>query len=206
MSSTVLENIKALNKCHQSFKNGEYGNLTQAQFETRMKSRFESFNQKYPMIFEKSVKGFFQNKDEINRLKQAISTQNDINSGKITEKEGGVIFGQMLVDTFVKPKLGITEENPEGNPQHNTQSESQSESQAKPEATTPIPQPSSGLQVEVDPEPEPQIDSDEEFDDEDNTSSTGVQGLLNNIVMPTHEIGSGDIKRKIMIDSDDEDE
>jgi len=176
MSSNVLENIKALNKCRQSLKQGDYGNLSQEKFTERMQQRFKEFYDRYPLIFEKTVLGFFENKDEINRLKLAISTHADIDSGKVEKEEGEKSFGQNLVDAYVKPQL--EQQKGTSNP------------------TEPLPRP---------PTPEPESDSESDLESEDeNVPRKQITGILNDIVMPAHELGAGDTKRKIKIDSDDE--
>jgi hypothetical protein len=192
MNSTVLENIKTLNKCRQSLKNGEYGLISESVFEDRMKKRFQEFYDRYPKIFEKAVRGFFENHDEINRLKLAINTQNDISSGKIPEKEGGVIFGQNLVDTYVKPQLKDNN-TPHPDSLFNVQGNSTNTSNF-----------TNSENIVNETNETVESDSDDELDEVDNKQSNKIGGLLKDIVMPTHELGVGDVKRRVKIDSDDE--
>lgn len=172
INSSVVESIKDLNKCRQSLKNGEYGVLSQEKFTVRMQNRFKEFYERYPLIFEKTVKGFFEDKDEIDRLKLAICTHADIDSGKVGKEDGEKSFGQNLVDAYVKPQL-------DG---------SKKEKLKRP------------------PTPRPQItkeESESESEDEDEPREQ-ITGILKDIVMPSYEVESGNIKRKIKIDSDDE--
>lgn len=201
MNHIVLENIRTLNKCRQSLRNGEYGLISESVFEDRMKKRFQSFYDRYPKIFEKTVRGFFENNDEINRLKLAINTQNDISSGKIAEKDGGVIFGQNLVDTYVKPQLKENKQHPDSlfNTQHNTIHKSENIN-----SYNDINNMDDENDVFKTIKDVQDSDSDDDNDIDDNNVRTTVNGLLKDIVMPTHELGMGDIKRKIKIDSDDE--
>jgi hypothetical protein len=198
MNSIVLENIKALNKCRQSFKNKEYGSISESQFEEMMEKRFNFFRDRYPKIFEKAARGFFENPDEINRLKLAINTQNDISSGKIAEKEGGVIFGQDLVDTYVKPQFQDNNTNTTATTTHNTIPNNINNGMSMPENNQVVIAKDNSNPFEN--APDPYSDS----DDEECEKKSKISGLLTEIVMPTHELGAGDLKRKVKIDSDDE--
>uniref|UniRef100_A0A6C0E699 Uncharacterized protein n=1 Tax=viral metagenome TaxID=1070528 RepID=A0A6C0E699_9ZZZZ len=208
MNSTVLENIKNLNKCRQNLKNGEYGLISESQFEERMKKRFQEFYDRYPKIFEKAVKGFFEDPDEINRLKLAINTQNDISSGKIAEKEGGVIFGQNLVDTYVKPQLKDNPSNPPSNTPNisyssSTSSDKPSNVQNSSNDSLNV---SSNVSEKINDNINNESENESDSDSDNENDKDHFNGLLNDIVMTKYELCAGDLKKKVKIDSDDESE
>ncbi len=105
MNSQVLTYIEDVHKCRKAFKNGEYGSMTEEQFKIRMNERFQSFQERYPTIFEKTINGYFENSEELKRLKMAMGIIEKTNSGNLTKEDGEKAFGQHLVDVYVKPNL-----------------------------------------------------------------------------------------------------
>ncbi len=105
MNSKVLEYIEGVQKCRKNFLNKEYGTMTEDQFKLRMEERFKDFSEKYPIIFEKTVGGFFGNAEEMSRLKMAMGLIDKQKNGELTTEQSEVAFGQHLVDKFVKPNV-----------------------------------------------------------------------------------------------------
>ncbi len=105
MNSQVLTYIDDVHKCRKAFKNGEYCSMTEDQFKIRMAERFQGFQERYPTIFEKTVNGYFENSEELKRLKMAMGIIEKTNSGNLTKEDGEKAFGQHLVDVYVKPNL-----------------------------------------------------------------------------------------------------
>lgn len=101
----VLGYIEDLQKCRSKFKNGQYGMINEDQFKNRMKERFSAFSEAYPILFEKSVDGFFEKEEEMERLRMAMGYIDRTRSGNLDKEEGEKMFGQHLVDTYVKPDL-----------------------------------------------------------------------------------------------------
>ena len=105
MNSKVLEYIEGVQKCRKNFLNKEYGTMTEDQFKLRMEERFKDFSEKYPIIFEKTVGGFFGNTEEMGRLKLAMGIIDKTNKGELEKEAGEKLFGQVLVDKYVKPNV-----------------------------------------------------------------------------------------------------
>jgi hypothetical protein len=101
----VLEHIERLQKYRKAYLNGEYGKMSYIQFRDRMFERFPEVFNTYPMISDKALQGFFDNPEELTRLKMAMGIIEKTNTGKITQEEGEKTFGQHLVDSFVTPNL-----------------------------------------------------------------------------------------------------
>ena len=55
MNQNVLDKMEELMGCRKNFKNGEYGNLNEEQFQKRMRERFEDMFEKMPTVFEKTL-------------------------------------------------------------------------------------------------------------------------------------------------------
>jgi hypothetical protein len=104
MNSKVLEYIEDVQKCRKNFLNKEYGTMTKDQFKIRMSERFKDFSENYPIIFEKSVDGYFQN-EEMARLKLAMGIIDKTNKGELEKEAGEKLFGQVLVDKYVKNQV-----------------------------------------------------------------------------------------------------
>ncbi len=107
----VLEHIERLQKYRKAYLNGDYGKMPYTQFRDRMFERFPEVFNTYPMISDKALQGFFDNPEELNRLKMAMGIIENTNNGKITQEEGEKTFGQHLVDSFVTPNLEDKERN-----------------------------------------------------------------------------------------------
>jgi hypothetical protein len=105
MNSQVLTYIEDLQKCRKSFKNGEYGSMTEEQFKIRMNERFQAFQERYPTIFDKTLNGYFENSEELKRLRMAMGIIENTKSGNLSKEDGEKAFGQHLVDVYVKPNL-----------------------------------------------------------------------------------------------------
>jgi hypothetical protein len=105
MNSEVLEYMEEVQKCRKKFDEKEYGQMTEEQFKIRMSERFATFCEKYPMIFDRTVDGFFNKPEEMNRLKMAVGLIQKTNSGQLSKEDGEKAFGQHLVDVFVKPHV-----------------------------------------------------------------------------------------------------
>jgi len=108
----VLEHIETLQTYRKKYLSGEYGKMPYTQFRDRMFERFPEVFNTYPMISDKALQGFFDNPEELNRLKMALGIIENANTGKITQQEGEKSFGQHLVDSFVTPNLDENIKNP----------------------------------------------------------------------------------------------
>ena len=105
MNKNVLDKMEELMECRKNFKNGEYGNLNEEQFQKRMHERFADMFEKMPTVFEKTLNGFFEKPEELKRLKMAMGIIDKTNAGNLDREEGEKQFGQHLVDVYVTPKL-----------------------------------------------------------------------------------------------------
>lgn len=105
MNKQLLTSIEELIGCRKKFNNKEYGTMTEDQFKIRMSERFQNLSENYPTIFEKSVNGFFDNQEELNRLYMAMGLIEKTKKGDISKEDGEKAFGQHLVDVFVTPNL-----------------------------------------------------------------------------------------------------
>jgi len=105
MNKNVLDKMEELMGCRKNFKNGEYGNLNEEQFQKRMRERFADMFEKMPTVFEKTLNGFFEKPEELKRLKMAIGIIDKTNAGTLDKEEGEKQFGQHLVDVYVTPNL-----------------------------------------------------------------------------------------------------
>ncbi len=105
MNKQLVTNIEELIGCRKKFNNQEYGTMTEDQFKIRMSERFQNLSENYPTIFEKSVNGFFDNQQELNRLYMAMGLIEKTKKGDISKEDGEKAFGQHLVDVFVTPNL-----------------------------------------------------------------------------------------------------
>ena len=105
MNTKVLNYIEEVQKCRKNFSNGEYGTMTKDQFKLRMEERFKDFSENYPTIFEKTVMGFFENKEQMAQLRMAMGLIDKTNKGELSKEDGEKAFGQVLVDKYVKPNV-----------------------------------------------------------------------------------------------------
>ncbi len=117
MNAEVVQQIEELMQCRKNYKQGEYGELTNEQFAKRMSERFNNLAENFPTIFEKTVSGFFENPQELSRLKMAMGLITRTRDGAISKEDGEKEFGQHLVDVYVKPTLDKNGIKPDGKPQ-----------------------------------------------------------------------------------------
>ena len=87
----VIELIKKIDICKN--KNDEF-------IET-LKKDYNSFYDMYPGIFQMTCDGNM----DLDRLKLMLNMKTNIDEQQITEHDGSVKIGQLLVDDFVKPSL-----------------------------------------------------------------------------------------------------
>jgi hypothetical protein len=105
MNSKVLEYIEGVQKCRKNYLNGDYGKMDEDGFKKRMSERFNDFSENYPTIFEKTVTGYFENAEQMKQLRMAMGLIDRTNKGELEKEEGEKIFGQILVDKYVKPNV-----------------------------------------------------------------------------------------------------
>jgi len=100
-NTNFLENeVKEIRELMRQFNNNKL-KISKKEFDEKIKKDYSNFNDKFPVILEKLLKGTLDDK----RFSFMLKMIGNIQNSKISKHEASIVVGQELVDNIVKPQL-----------------------------------------------------------------------------------------------------
>lgn len=105
-TSKILNYVTDLRKEVKRFqKKRDYQRYNPEDFKQKMREMFKDLAEDFPGIFDKTIKGEFENPNELRKLHMMLNMVNKVKNNDISEHDASVAVGQHLVDEYVKPQL-----------------------------------------------------------------------------------------------------
>jgi hypothetical protein len=77
--------------------------LNREDFQNEMKKKYSYLENASPMLFEKILSGFFDDKNNLNMMMNMLNLSKEIYDGKKKQEDVDKGLGQILANKFIKP-------------------------------------------------------------------------------------------------------